>query len=178
MTREERIAKIRGSRWIRYARAEQIAAKLDELLRLPKTHRMPNLLIVGETNNGKTALTRRFVQQHLPTLGDRDTLSHIPVIAVQAPPAPDERRFYQAILTQVLEPFRPSHSLAQLQNEALRVLATVEVRLLIIDEIHHVLAGPFPAQAAAFPGASSSTWAMSSRFRSSPPARTTPSTPF
>src|SRR2546423_13841245 len=141
MTREERIAKIHGGRWIRYARAEQIAEKLDELLLLPKTHRMPNLLIVGETNNGKTALVRRFVHQHLPTHGDYRTLSCIPVIAVQTPPVPDERRFHQAILTQIFQPFRPSHSAGQLQHEVLRVLTTVKVRMLVIDEIHHVLAG-------------------------------------
>lgn len=146
MTREERIAKIRGGRWIRYARAEQIAAKLDELLRLPKTHRMPNLLVVGETNNGKTALVRRFVQQHLPALGDHRTASRIQVVVIQAPPVPDERRFHQAILTQVFQPFRPSHSAGQLQHEVLRVLATVKVRMLVIDEIHHVLAGPLLKQ--------------------------------
>jgi hypothetical protein len=44
MTREERVAKIRGGRWIRYPLADRIAAKLEELLLLPKTHRMPNLL--------------------------------------------------------------------------------------------------------------------------------------
>jgi hypothetical protein len=49
---EERIAKIGGGRWIRYALADRIATKLEELLLLPRTHRMPNLLIVRKTNNG------------------------------------------------------------------------------------------------------------------------------
>jgi hypothetical protein len=60
MTREERIAKIRGGCWIRYSRAEEITARLD-LLQLPTMHRMPNLLIIGETNNGKTALVNHFL---------------------------------------------------------------------------------------------------------------------
>jgi ribosome biogenesis GTPase A len=64
MTRDERIAKIRGGRWIRYARAEEITARLDQLLQLPTTHRMPHLLIIGETNNGKTALINYFLAQH------------------------------------------------------------------------------------------------------------------
>jgi len=50
MTRDERIAKIQGSRWIRDPLAERIASKLEELLLLPRTHRMPNLFFVGETN--------------------------------------------------------------------------------------------------------------------------------
>jgi len=141
VTRAERIAAIR-TRWIRYARAEQIGAKLDELLTLPKMHRMSNLLIVGETNNGKTALVKHFVHRHPPQLTAPRTISRIPVIAVQAPAVPDERRFYRAILAQAYAPFRPSYNAAQLQDQALRLLATVNVRMLIIDEIHHVLAGP------------------------------------
>jgi hypothetical protein len=34
MTRDERIAKIRGGCWIRYSRAEEITARLDHLLQL------------------------------------------------------------------------------------------------------------------------------------------------
>ena len=44
---------------------------------------MPNLLVFGEKNNGKTALIQRFVQQHLPKLGDDRTLSRIPVVVIQ-----------------------------------------------------------------------------------------------
>jgi hypothetical protein len=46
MTRDERIAKIRGGCRIRYSWAEEITARLDHLFQLPKTHRIPNLLIV------------------------------------------------------------------------------------------------------------------------------------
>jgi hypothetical protein len=147
MTREERIAKIRGGRWIRYPLADRIAAKLEELLLLPKAHRMPNLLIVGETNNGKTAMLSRFVRQHPPRESDGgEVASGIPVIAMEAPPVPDERRFYAEILRQVFAPFRASKPVGQLQYEVLRLLATVEVKLLIIDEIQHVLAGPLLKQ--------------------------------
>ena len=146
MTRDERIAKVRGGCWIRYSRAEEITARLDHLLQLPTTHRMPNLLIVGETNNGKTALVNHFLAQHRAQVGGSGKPSCIPIVAVQAPPLPDERRFYQAILAQVFAPFRASKSAGQLQYEVLRLLATVEVKLLIIDEIQHVLAGPLLKQ--------------------------------
>jgi hypothetical protein len=46
----ERIERIRRPRWIGYTRAMQLLDKLDDLLTHPKTHRMPNLLIVGDTN--------------------------------------------------------------------------------------------------------------------------------
>ena len=62
-------------------------------------------------------------------------------LIVQAPPLPDERRFYQAILSKVLAPFRPSRTPANLQFETVQLLASVRVKMLIIDEIQHVLAG-------------------------------------
>lgn len=148
MTDDERIATIRGGRWIRYARVEQIARKLDELLLLPKTHRMPNLLIVGETNNGKTALLTRFLAQHRPQVGGEEAAASVPIVAVQAPPLPDERRFYQAILDKVFAPFRPSKTAGNLQFEVVQLLSAVGVKMLVIDEVHHVLAD---AQAAALP---------------------------
>jgi hypothetical protein len=146
MTRDERIAKIRGDRWIRYARAEKITARLDQLLQLPTTHRMPNLLIIGETNNGKTALINYFPAQHRVQAGGSGTPSCIPIVAVQAPPLPDERRFYQAILAKVFAPFRPSKTAGNLQFEVVQLLSAVGIKMLIIDEIQHVLAGPMLKQ--------------------------------
>jgi hypothetical protein len=145
-TRNERIAKIRSNRWIRYPRAEQVIKQVDELLLLPKTHRMPNVLVVGQTNNGKTALLTHFIQRHHAHFGDIDITSRVPVIAVQAPPTPDERRFYQAIITKLYPAFRPSPRTDILQREALRLLKSVRIKMLIIDEIHHVLAGPMLKQ--------------------------------
>jgi Bacterial TniB protein len=71
---------------------------------------------------------------------------HSPIVAVQAPPLPDERRFYQAILAQVFAPFRPSKTAGNLQFEVVQLLSTVGVKMLIIDEIQHVLAGPMLRQ--------------------------------
>jgi hypothetical protein len=146
MTDEERIAKIRGGRWIRYARAEQITQRLEDLLIHVKTHRMPNLLIVGETNNGKTALLTRFLAQHRPQHGSDGVGSSIPIVAVQAPPLPDERRFYQAILAKVFAPFRSSKTAGNLQFEVVQLLSGVGVKMLVIDEVQHVLAGPMLRQ--------------------------------
>ena len=50
----------------RYARAEYINGRLEDLMQRPGSHRMPNLLVVGDTNNGKTALVNRFLAQNQP----------------------------------------------------------------------------------------------------------------
>ena len=56
----ERIARIRSDRWIAYPRAMQAIDRLHELFEYPKRLRMPNLLIVGPTNNGKSMIAEKF----------------------------------------------------------------------------------------------------------------------
>ena len=141
MTREERVEAIRSGRWIRYSRAEQILARLEALFTTPRSHRMPNLLLVGETNNGKTMIVNRFVKRHPPMANVDGDASCVPVFSMQAPPVPDEGRFYNAILSGIFVPFKLSARVDQKQFQVLRVLPQVGVRMLIIDEIHHVLAG-------------------------------------
>jgi hypothetical protein len=103
---EERIFKLHGERWIRYDRAKEVIDKLDKLIIYPKKQRMPNLLIVGDTNNGKTMIVNRFKEQHPPDDNPDGDAKIIPVIIVQAPPTADEGRFYNHILTQLNAPFK------------------------------------------------------------------------
>lgn len=56
----ERIEYIRSPRWIGYPQAQQVLVKLEDLLSFPKQNRMPNMLLVGDTNNGKTMLIKHF----------------------------------------------------------------------------------------------------------------------
>ena len=56
----ERVARIRADRWIGYPRASAALEHLDTLLDWPKKQRMPNLLIVGQTNNGKSMIIEKF----------------------------------------------------------------------------------------------------------------------
>jgi hypothetical protein len=137
----ERINRVRGTRWIGYTRAKQVLAKLEDLLTHPKQHRMPNLLLVGDTNNGKTLLVNRFEKLHPPRDNpDGDGIS-IPVLYVQAPPTPDEGRFYNTILEKISAPYRMNDRVDKKQFQAIRILSKIDTKMLIIDEIQHILAG-------------------------------------
>lgn len=141
LTDQERIQRIRSPRWIGYPQAKQILAELENLLTYPKSHRMPNLLIIGETNNGKTMLVKRFHAAHSASDEPADSAIKVPVLVVQAPPVPDEGRFYNAILTLLFAPYKPSDRVDKKQFQVLKLLKAAQVKVLVIDEIHHILAG-------------------------------------
>jgi hypothetical protein len=140
---EVRIRRIRTDRWLGYARAEAALAALEDLLSFPKRTRMPNLLLVGPSNNGKTMIVEKFRREHLPGSEEsaRDGAIRVPVLKVQMPPAPDERRFFSAILEALGAPDRMNDRLATKQDMAVRMMRATGVRMLVIDEVHNLLCG-------------------------------------
>lgn len=148
LSNAERIRRIRSPRWIGYPRAKEILAKLEDLLIYPTSHRMPNLLIVGDTNNGKTMLVERFQTRHPADDNSDGEGAKVPVLVVQAPPVPDEGRFYNAILELLFAPYKSADRVDKKQFQVIRLLKHVKLQVLIIDEIHHILAGNLNRQKA------------------------------
>ena len=138
-----RIRRVRTDRWIGYARAEAALAALDDVLSFPKRTRMPNLLIVGQTNNGKTMIVEKFRRSH-PLSAATDTndgVACVPVLKIQMPSGPDERRFFGAILEELGMGQWPRDNHAARQSDAVRLMRLTDVRMLIIDELHNILSG-------------------------------------
>jgi Bacterial TniB protein len=130
---ETRIRRIRTDRWI----------SCEDLLSFPQRTRMPNLLLIGPTNNGKTMIVEKFRRSHSPIAANRtpEGAADFPVLKVQMPPGPDEARFFGAILDELGFPHLLSDRVARRQEAALRIMRQTSVRLLIIDEVHNVLSG-------------------------------------
>lgn len=143
-----RINLINSKRWIKYPAAEKILDRLEELLIFPKISRMPNMLIVGDTNNGKTILVNRFYEAHKPKVikVDEEDKLVIPVVYMQAPPIPDEKRFYNKLLDSLNVPYSVNDKIERKEKQAINVLEYVETKMLIIDEIHNILAGNMAKQ--------------------------------
>lgn len=138
---EERILSTKKNRWIGYTHAISFLNKMEDCFNYPKSIRMPNLLIVGDSNNGKTALLHKFYNSHLAYLDEKTEKIINPIVYIQAPPEPDEKRFYNAILESLLAPTRTSEKIDSRQNRVINLFRELEVKVLMIDEIHHVLAG-------------------------------------
>ena len=140
---ESRIRRIRTDRWITYSRAEATLAAMEDLLSFPKRTRMPNLLLVGPTNNGKTMVVEKFRRAH-PAIAPgatADGTRRVPVLKVQMPAGPDEPRFFGAILDELVFPHMLSDRVAKRQEAAVRMLRETRVQTLIIDELQNLLSG-------------------------------------
>lgn len=61
---DERIEYLKADKWIPYPRANEVLAKMEELFNEPPRVRMPSMLIVGEPNNGKSSLVKKFERDH------------------------------------------------------------------------------------------------------------------
>lgn len=138
---KERILSVKKFKWIGYTNAIKIHKKLEDLRDYPKTLRMPNLLLIGDSNNGKTVLLNRFAENNNSFVDEITQELILPVLMVQAPPDPDEKRFYNSILEGLFAPYKNSEKIEARQQRVIHLLKKVNLKVLIIDEIHHLLAG-------------------------------------
>lgn len=134
----ERIHFIREPHWVSYPRAQQVLGLFEDLLDRPRVPRSPCYLLLGATNNGKTALFQRFCEHH-PFQEDGRGNGSLPVFYISAPPVAEEKRFYDCVL-EAMEFRRSSSSVATAQSHVIQFLRSLEVRILLIDEIQHLVA--------------------------------------
>lgn len=137
---EERIQWLKKPRWIGYPRAQQILTKLEDLLKHPRETRMPNILLIGNSNNGKTRIIHQFIQRY-PVSENIDG-EHVvaPVLYIQAPPTPSEAAFYSEILNTLFERV-PVSSVDAKRTRVIKNLRDIQLKILVIDELHNILAG-------------------------------------
>lgn len=144
-----RIQSLLRDRWIDYPRATQALESLERLLATPRRERMPCLLLYGDSNIGKTQIIAKFRRQHPDEFDERLGVEMRPIISMQMPPTPDQHRFYSALLFELGAPHNAAASLAVLERLARDLLRRMSPGMLIVDEVHHLLAGTYREQRAA-----------------------------
>jgi Cdc6-like AAA superfamily ATPase len=137
----ERLIRVPGNCWIGYGRASQAVALLERLLAAePGRVRPRNLLVVGPTNNGKTAIAEHFLRSHPQHPSDNGEQEVIPVLLVQMPPSPTVGRLYAAVLAGLGMPGAIGSRSPDREVMAMRLLRQLGCRMLLLDELHNLLA--------------------------------------
>ncbi len=140
----ERIKRVRAERWIGYSAANEALVSLEELITWPERVRMQNMLLIGPTNNGKSMIIEKFRRGHLPYISEDGSKEVIPVLVMQMPSDPSVARFYTMLLYAMNAPVLGRRRVQDLEILALRLMKEAKVRMLVIDELHNVLAGSAP----------------------------------
>ena len=146
LSAQERIAWIRQDRWIQYPRAQRILEQLADLVDYPPRDRMPCLVIFGSTGMGRRESSKNFsVTTVLTSIGGsagrarRSSRSRC-----RRPPV--SVTFTEEILSGMGGVFSHGTSVTILRHRIRTLARQLEVRMLIIDEIHSLLAGTFREQ--------------------------------
>ena len=140
-----RIALIQSDIWIGFPRAEQVLDRLQGMIEAPRQTRMPGLLVHGASGIGKTMIARNLSRKYAPEYDPASGITRTPLLLLQAPPAPDERRFYLHILAAVGAPATAlsarAQNVASLEVRVIALLRDLGLRIIMIDEVHNLLAG-------------------------------------
>lgn len=135
---DERIEYCRADRWVSYATAHSILKRLDDLYTYPKTIRMPNVLLVGRSNNGKSSIVQHFLRRHpMTVLPDGRPGSYVAWISL--PAAPTESTLWSEILWSLNIQHRERDSVEKKRRMALDSMSYANVRILAIDEFNHLV---------------------------------------
>lgn len=95
---------------------------------------MPGILLLGESNSGKTSLGLEFMSRHPVDPNLEGDAVRVPVLRIEMPPNPDETRIYDEILLQLMQPFRTKDPISVKARQVQTALKIVGARMLIFDE--------------------------------------------
>ena len=135
-----RIHLVQTARWVGFSRAQMAVDELERRYQYPSCARMPCMLLYGDSGMGKTMILEKMERQHPSTLDERRQIKLRPVLTVQMPPSPDERRFYTRILEVLGAPYSIRDQIGSLEGRVIHLLEKLGTKLLFIDEVHHLLA--------------------------------------
>jgi hypothetical protein len=107
---------------------------------------MPNMLLVAPSFNGKTSILDRFLSLHPPDLDPEGDVTICHVLMIEAPIKPDVSAFYRNILDALFAPYKPTASAIEKYSLVKHLFRQMGVRMLIVDEIHHLIAGSLNRQ--------------------------------
>ncbi len=126
--------------------ADATLKKLEELLDWPQVTRMPCYLLVGPSYSGKTSILEHFVRRHPPDLDPLQEVTRYPVVMIDAPPKPDLSDFYSRILDALMTAYKPTAPVHAKYSQVKHLFGQLGVKVLVIDEIHHLIAGSLNRQ--------------------------------
>lgn len=145
-SKKDRLEFLSESRWIGCPKTQKIIDNLQGLMNRIKRPRMPNLLLIGDSNSGKTTLIKHFNKKFgVPYLNDNiDAV--IPVVTIQFVQSVCEKELYIKLLEFLALPYNPEKTVIDLRYQVLDSFRELNVNMLIIDRIDFLATEPVKQQ--------------------------------
>lgn len=138
---EQRIFEMNRDIWIAYDRVNEVRSEIEALLKHPRTHRMPNIALIGDTNNGKTMLLDSVCRRNNPKEDVNAEKTILTVLQIATPPSPSEGRLYYALLDRLCAAGSPREPEDSKLRRIRIILEHLETKMLILDDFFNVGAG-------------------------------------
>ncbi|HMV10451.1 MAG TPA: TniB family NTP-binding protein [Cyclobacteriaceae bacterium] len=139
--KEKKIRFMDETPWIGHGAVETIWNKMEEILAHPRTHRMPDLIIVARSNSGKTTLLKRFAKLNKAELDEETGELYAPVIAAVMPHDPTEILFVNTLLKTVQLTVKKTDSFPNKLEQLYNALERIDCKVILVDEIQHIGVG-------------------------------------
>lgn len=135
----ERCYYIHGDRFITHPRAKDALSALKDVLYRPKGVRPPCLALVGGSNDGKSALIRRFLKdfEAITDEAAAGNTDRMRIVSVEMPPRATEPRTCLAIARAMGLPGYGTTKSRVVSDNVYRALKAKAVEMLILNEAQH-----------------------------------------
>ena len=107
---------------------------------------MPSIAVYGDSGMGKSMIVGRFKRDHTLPFEASSENAQGQFLVVELAGGPGERRLYAQTLSALGAPPNPRASIVGLEQTTIRLLRAVGVQVLLIDEIHNIIAGSWREQ--------------------------------
>lgn len=135
---KERVAFVNRDHWIGYQQAKRILGQLHDVVEAQDVSRVPNVLIVGRSGNGKSSILERFMNQH-PIQITESGAPYVPILRIDMPDTPDESELWSTILWALGISHRERDPAQIKKRQAKSTLIYVKAKILVIDELNNLV---------------------------------------
>lgn len=138
---DERVSRLYAPKWVSYARGNEALARMEHLINHPPSGRMPCMLLHGDSNIGKTMIVEKFVRDHPNICNEFNEVDVRKTVHLQMPANPSDNKLYAQIIEGLGVQAPVNRRGVDMELLGLRLLHRQPPKLMIIDEVHHLLAG-------------------------------------
>lgn len=127
--------------FVRYPLVAQILGRMFDIVADSPRARPDGMCLVADSNNGKTHTFRKFADEMWTQFGPDQGGSLIPVLSIQAPVNGIRKDLMGSLARSLRIPLPPRTKGDSIRYRILEGMDAAKVRVLCVDELHHILPG-------------------------------------